>query len=44
MGASVGHEIRVPHDVYEVLKVSLGEVGEPLVPAPEDQDIEPLDE
>ena len=43
MGASVGHEIRVPHDVYEVLKVSLGEVGEPLVPAPQHKDVEPLE-
>ena len=36
--------MRVTHDVYQIFEIPFGNVREPLVPASENQDVEPLDE
>ena len=38
----VAHEVYIGHHMYEVFQVPLDKVREPLVPAPEDQDMDPL--
>ena len=39
----IGHDIRITHDAHQVFEIPFGNVWEPLVPAAENQDMEPLD-
>ena len=40
----VGHEIGVRHNMYHILQIAFGNIGQSLIPFPEDQYPEPLDE
>ncbi len=44
IGAHVGHEVGIVHDVYEIFQVAFRKTGQRLIPPAEDQDMEPLDE
>jgi hypothetical protein len=43
-GTLIRHDIRVTHLVHPIFEIAFGNIREPLIPAAQDKDMEPLDE